>query len=138
MKRPALALALAAAVGTSGCGLIFTSSSTPVTLETDPPGANVYIDGQPYGQTPLTVEVSNRRDHIVTFQIGQGAPTACNLTASTGAGWVLLDIMGALIPIIIDAVSDGWTTLDQTRCYARIQTGQGAGTATPVAASDTP
>jgi hypothetical protein len=135
MTRPALALALAAAVGTTGCGLIFTSSSTPVTLETDPPGANITIDGQPIGKTPLTVEVSNRRDHIVTFQLGQGAPTACHLTASTGAGWVLLDIMGALIPVIIDAVSDGWTTLDQTRCHARIQTGEGAPSAAPVAAS---
>lgn len=138
MSRHTAALALAAAIGTSGCGLIFTGSSTPVTLESDPPGANVYIDGQPYGKTPLTVEVSNRRDHVVTFQIGQGAPTACHLTASTGAGWVLLDIMGALIPIIIDAVSDGWTTLDQTRCYARIQAGQADDAVHPLVTSATP
>ena len=138
MSRPTLALALALAAGTSGCGLIFTSSSTPVTLETDPPGASVYVDGQPYGKTPVTVKVSNRRDHIVVFQMGQGAPTSCSLTASTGTGWIILDILNGLLPIIVDAVSDGWKTLDQTRCYARIQAGQADDAATPLVTSATP
>jgi hypothetical protein len=44
----------------AGCGLLFAGGTTEVTLETDPPGAAVYIDGKPRGTTPLTVEVDNK------------------------------------------------------------------------------
>ncbi len=31
-----------------------------------------------------------------------------------GAGWIILDILGGLVPIIVDVATGGWYELDNT------------------------
>jgi len=109
------------ALGTSACGTLFTESHALVSFQSDPPGAEVMIDGMPVGRTPVQAIVSNRRDHIVQFHMDGAAETTCLLTAGVGAGWVVLDVLfTGLIGVVVDAVTDGWSELAQGGCYARM------------------
>jgi len=38
-----------------------------------------------------------------------------------GAGWVILDILGGLIPVIVDAATGDWHYLDQTNVNAALE-----------------
>ena len=42
----------------SGCATLFTGTKDTLTIESEPPGAKVYIDGIEYGVTPATIVLS--------------------------------------------------------------------------------
>ena len=42
---------------TSGCGTLFSGLSQTVTIQSEPQGAKIYLDGQYVGDTPVRVEV---------------------------------------------------------------------------------
>jgi len=41
-----------------------------------------------------------------------------NINHSVGAGWIILDVLGGFVPLIIDAATGSWNQLDNTtvRC----------------------
>jgi hypothetical protein len=51
------------------------------------------------------------------------------VNASVGAGWVIIDILGGLLPVIIDAATGDWYSLDQDHVNAALEKQQGAGAA---------
>jgi TolB-like protein len=53
----ALALLALSALGNGGCAAMFASGPDRIPVESDPPGARVYLDGAYQGVTPVTVEV---------------------------------------------------------------------------------
>lgn len=57
MRILRISLTLIAAAVWSGCATIFTGTSDDIRFESEPPGATVYIEGIPRGETPVTVEV---------------------------------------------------------------------------------
>lgn len=124
-----------AAVVVSGCGTILTPSQALVTFTSDPPGAEVLVDGMPVGYTPVQTWVNNRRDHIVTLHDESGQTTTCLMRSTLGAGWLVLDILLGLVPVIVDAATAGWNELEQLGCHAIFRDASGPdGTPTPVAA----
>jgi hypothetical protein len=59
-------LSLVIAVALTGCATLFGGSST-VPVVTNPPGAFVYLNGQPVGQTPTAINLEP--DHLANIQI---------------------------------------------------------------------
>ena len=57
MKR---SLILAAALAVSACG-----HYQNIGVESDPPGAQIYLDGQPVAKTPTTLAVGRDRAHTI-------------------------------------------------------------------------
>jgi diacylglycerol kinase family enzyme len=49
----------------TGCGLIFDGTKEEVTIQSDPPGATVRVDGQPRGKTPMTVKIQKDTNHTI-------------------------------------------------------------------------
>lgn len=121
----------------SGCGTILTPSQALVTFTSDPPGADVLVDGMPVGRTPVQTLVSNRRDHVVTLQHDSGESTSCILYSSLGAGWLVLDILLGLVPVIVDAATSGWNELEQYGCHANFRgTSEDERAPTPVSSAE--
>lgn len=132
-----LALPALAAATLAGCGTIMTPSQALVTFTSDPPGADVLVDGMPVGRTPVQTFVSNRRDHVVTLQHDSGEATTCVLYSSLGAGWLVLDILLGLVPVIVDAATSGWNELEQHGCHAVFRDASGdAAAPTPVSLAE--
>ena len=113
---------VAAMVLAGGSATIIKGSSQPVTIATNPPGAQVFVDNMPMGVSPVTVSLKHE-DHQVSATLPGYQPGYARLTASF-SGWSLF-----FFPVgtIIDAVTGAITTLDQDAVVITL----GAGGAPP-------
>lgn len=124
MKRliPLLFVALA----TAACGTLFNSKIKTVSMMSNPAEAEVWIDGTMRGTTPLSVELDNQTSHTVVFRKEGHSDVVCELNTSTGTLWVILDILGGLLPIIVDAATGDWKGISQDMCDVVLPTAPGA------------
>jgi len=117
MRKTVVWLAGLILVGSAaGCAALFNGKTTPVQMNSNPVGAEVLVDGTRVGTTPMSVDLSNDQTHTVTFRIVGLSPVTCVLNRKVGVGWVVLDVLGGLIPVIIDAATGSWYELDKNVC----------------------
>ena len=93
-------LALPALLCLTGCATILASKSKMVPLASTPSGAEVLLDGNPVGVTPMQLKVDHGKSHTVTFRKAGHRDMTCQLSAKTGAGWVVLDVLTGLVPML--------------------------------------
>jgi hypothetical protein len=115
-------IALAGAVFlTSGCAAIFGAKQKNFDLQSSPPGAEVFVDGNRVGTTPAKVKLSNQKEHTFVFRKEGYKEASCTLVRSTGAGWVILDILGGLVPVVIDAATGSWSQTKGSSCTGSLE-----------------
>jgi len=107
VKRRSLFVLPALVLLTTGCAALFAAKQTPIAMQTNPSGAEVWIDGNKMGVTPVTLELSNKKSYVVTFK-KDGQEASATINNGVGAGWVVLDVLGGLVPVIIDAATGSW------------------------------
>lgn len=100
----------------AGCATLFNSGTKNVAMSSNPSAAEVWINNVNRGATPITLELNNHQSHTVVFRKEGYQDVACELTASVGAVWVILDILGGLVPVIVDAATGEWKGIDQDVC----------------------
>lgn len=100
----------------SGCGTLFNSGQEDVAMSSEPNEAEVFVDGSRVGQTPVTLELDNQATHTVTFRKEGYQEATCQIGTSVGAGYVVLDVLGGLVPVIIDAATGKWKSMDKGSC----------------------
>lgn len=120
---PAICLVAAA---TTACGTLFNAKVKTISMVSNPDQAEVWIDGTMRGVTPLSLELDNQESHTVVFRKEGHSDVACELNSSTGTLWVVLDILGGLIPIIVDAATGDWKGIDQNACDVVLPTSPAA------------
>ena len=82
--------ALAIAVATAGCATIVAGGPDHVPVNTNPPGAYVYVNGQVVGQTPVVVAL-DRHASESTIQIAMPGFQPIILTREKSFnGWTIL------------------------------------------------
>lgn len=90
----------------SGCATIVKGTTAKVPVASDPPGADVLVDGNLAGQTPITVVLKKTSDHLVTIQrVGYQPQSVPVVQTVGGAVWGNI-LAGGLIGWGVDA-SDG-------------------------------
>jgi hypothetical protein len=104
----------------NGCAVLFNSDEY-TNFHSDPSGAKVYINGVFLGKTPLNLVLDASKSYAVEFRKEGYESKTYMLSGSVGAGWVVLDIFGGLIPILIDAASGAWYELD-SNVYMNLET----------------
>ncbi len=112
MKIKILATALMC-IYLSSCALIFKGTKEEVSFRSDPQRAEVYVNRVPMGQTPLTLELVTKQTYTIVFRIEGYKPKTVQINNKVGAGWIVLDILAGLIPVVIDAATGAWYSLDQ-------------------------
>ena len=112
LRSLGLVLVVLAAVGGSGCATMIKAKTETVSLQSNPGDADVYIDGAPRGRTPLMLELQPNKEYTVVFKKPGYADQAQVLTSSVAGKWVLLDVAGGLIPVIVDAATGSWKEFD--------------------------
>jgi len=96
----------------SGCATLFKQKSRTVAFDSDPQGAEVYINGNRMGKTPMPLCLSNLKPVTVTFKKQGYEDKTYIINTKVEGGWVVLDILGGFIPVIIDACTENWYNLD--------------------------
>lgn len=100
-----------------GCAAILGSKSTNVAAISQPPGAEVYLDGARVGVTPDTIAVESKKSHTLSLRLPGYKEDSCVLTSSVDGGWVILDVLvGGLVGIIVDAATSEWNELTKKSC----------------------
>lgn len=115
MKR--LLPALVAIVSLTGCATLFSTTTKGVMFTSEPTGAEVIINGQSFGKTPLSLNMKQKGDYAVTFRAAGFDDRSYRLNNHVGAGWIILDVLGGIIPVVIDAATGSWYSLDDNSVH---------------------
>lgn len=94
----------------TGCATLFKGDTQVIPVTSDVEGAEVLVNGVPYGKTPLQLRLKTNKTYTIIVRKGDRERTF-TITNSIGAQWVILDILGGLIPVIIDASTGAWYEL---------------------------
>ena len=95
----------------SGCATIIAGKQANVNFSADPDGAQVYVNGSLMGTTPFQIKLDNNKDYVIEFKKEGYQPKTVFLNKGIGAGWVILDVVFGLIPVIVDAATGDWNFL---------------------------
>ena len=104
-------LAPAALLAISACGTLFNGGPANVAFNSNPSGATILIDGAERGTTPATLALAKNRSYNVTFRLPGHQDATTEITRKMAGGYLILDILGGLVPVIVDAATGGWYVL---------------------------
>ena len=82
---------LGCAVLTAGCASVLGSKQADFSFNSNPQQAEVLVDGNPMGETPLKGKLSNTKAHAVTFKKEGFQEVSRQLEKGTGAGSVIFE-----------------------------------------------
>lgn len=104
----------------SSCAAIFHGSTDDVNFVSDPPGANVYVDGMLMGNTPMQLELKSNASYNVEFRMDGYLSRTVVLNNELMAGYLILDLIfiPCLVPIIVDAATGSWMCLSKSTVRA--------------------
>ena len=121
MYRPFVCMLTVALL--SGCGTLFNASTNSIAVSSTPSEADVYVNGNLVGQTSMSVELDNHeKNQTITMRKEGYREATCTVATSVGAGWVILDILGGLVPLIIDAATGEWRSISDAPCNVTLPT----------------
>lgn len=120
---------LAAAV--AGCGALFNSGPQTVAFTSAPSGAEVWIDGKRMGTTPLHLRLSKDDEYRVQFRLEDHRETGAMISREVSAKYVILDVLGGLFPVAIDAVTGSWYNLSTDAVHGALQSAEQGGVLEP-------
>lgn len=102
----------------SGCATLLAPSTHPLSISSDPHGADVYVNGFKMGTTPVELSLKADRSYNIEFRKEGHESITRVVNTKVGAGWVVLDVLTGLVPVVIDAATGSWNKLDQTSVNA--------------------
>jgi hypothetical protein len=104
-----------------GCATLLGPKLHPLSASSDPVGADVYVNGFNMGLTPIQLNLSADKSYVIEFKkVGYHSVTRV-VNTRVGAGWVVLDVVAGLVPVIIDAATGAWNKLDQQAVNAVLE-----------------
>ena len=108
-----LGLALIFILLLNGCATIFHGTTDEVIVTSQPQNTKVYINGIMVGNTPLKMKLDSDRSYAVEFKKDGYESRTTMITSSVSGGYVVLDVLCGVWPIVIDAATGAWSSLDQ-------------------------
>jgi len=105
----------------SGCAAILGTKQKSFDLQSTPSGAEVFVDGNRIGTTPVKVKLSNQKEHTFVFRKEGYKEASCTLVRGTGAGWVILDILAGVVPVVVDAATGSWSQTKGSACSGTLE-----------------
>lgn len=105
----------------NSCATLFKGSTDGVNFSSEPNGAKVYVNGDLLGTTPFPLELKSNKTYTIEFKKDGFETRTVLLNSSVGGGWIVLDILGGLLPVIIDAATGDWYSLDQDHVNAVLE-----------------
>lgn len=92
---------------TAGCATIMHGTSQEISISSVPSGAEVIVNGQTHGLTPVVADLKRKDQHLIQIQLDGYQPFEIRLVRRT-SGWVWGNIvLGGLIGLAVDAISGG-------------------------------
>ncbi len=97
----------------TGCATIVKGKNSNLVLTSEPKGADVYVNGFHKGKTPVTLKLESENSYTIEFRKEGYETQSVFISNKIGVGYVVLDVLLGLVPVIIDAATGSWYELDQ-------------------------
>ena len=105
----------------SNCATIFKGTSEEVNFNSEPQKAEVFVNGQSMGVTPIALKLESKKTYTIEFRKDGYKSKTYNITNHVGAGWIILDVLAGLVGVIVDAATGAWYSLDQKNVNAVLE-----------------
>lgn len=112
---------LALTLVSTGCATILKGSAQTVNFSADQTDTKVYVNGQYMGKAPLELPLTSSKSYNIEFRKAGYENKTVVLNNSLGAGWLILDVLGGFIPLIVDAASGAWLYVDRDNVVAALE-----------------
>lgn len=106
--------------GLISCATLFANKTPDVQMRSDPDGAQVYVNGDPMGKTPVKLPLAANKTYTIEFRKDGYQTKVYHLNNHVGGGWIVLDILGGFWPIVIDLATGSWYEFDSTDVKASL------------------
>jgi len=96
----------------NGCATLFAPDNHEVQIDSEPQGADIYIDGVKTGKTPMETNLKPDKSYMVEFRKDGFQKTTIILDTKVKISWVVLDVFFGLIPVVVDFATGAWNEFD--------------------------
>ncbi len=128
-------LALLSLLG-GGCASIVKGTTQPIPVSSDPTGADVKLDGNKVGQTPMSVEVKRKTDHLLTLEKAGYQSESVAITRNVGGAVFGNILAGGLVGWGVDAISGAQYNLTPATINIALKASTPAAAAEPASKSN--
>ncbi|HNX72797.1 MAG TPA: PEGA domain-containing protein [Spirochaetales bacterium] len=104
-----------------GCATIIKGDKEPVYLASKPDSAEVYVNGVFAGMTPIRLSLASKGTYTIEFRKEGYRSKMVQIDNQIGAGWVVLDALTGLVPILVDAITGSWYELTTNNVNAVLE-----------------
>ncbi len=122
MKKTIMLLAaVSLLVWMTGCATVFKGSYSKVKFESEPAGAEVYVNGEYQGKTPVKAKLlASESQHVQVKKEGFQSYTRV-IDNHVKKGYLILDVVLFGFPAIIDAATQAWYDLDEKHVKVKLE-----------------
>ncbi len=112
------------ACSTMGCAAILSSGPDPVFFNSAPEGAQVIVNGDNLGTTPVELELHPDVTYVITFRRDGCEDATTTLETHVQAGYAVLDVfLTGLIGVVVDAATGEWKAFNDGTHSIALQCG---------------
>jgi len=111
-----------------GMTMLFTSCATlekgtheSVDFTSNPSGADVHVNGNLMGTTPVTLKLESKETYRIDFKKNGYATKRYAITNHIVTKWVVFDVILGVAPVLVDAITGAWFELDQDSINAILE-----------------
>ncbi len=106
---------------TSGCATVFKGEYRTVRIKSEPDGAMVFVNGEYHGRTPVKLELRPSRPYTIEFRKEGYETEVRRIKNEIGVGWVILDVVLGVVPVLVDGLTGSWYDFDQKHINALLE-----------------
>lgn len=92
------------------CGALFKGSTQTISVKSFPQGSTIEVDGQTF-VSPALIELPRNQNYIVTIGKEGYETQQIRINRTVSGGIVILDILGGVLPVVVDAIMGTWYNL---------------------------
>ena len=100
-----LAFLIAATVILTSCATIISGTTQSVNFNSTPSSATIFDNGMQIGKTPLSAELSRKKDHAITIKLDGYQPYEIMIRKEFNAWYIGNIIFGGIIGLVIDPLT---------------------------------
>ena len=115
----------------TSCGALFKGTTQTISVKSFQQGSTIEVDGQSF-VSPALIELPRNQNYIVTISKEGYETQQIKINRAVSGGIVILDILGGLAPLIIDAALGTWYNLSPKEINVNLKSNQSGSLDIPV------
>lgn len=119
-KKILLSASIILLVFATSCATLFAPNTRAISTSSTPDGAEVFVNGFKMGITPIELQLKPDKGYNIEFRKEGYQSVTRVVNTKVGGGWIVLDILGGLIPVVVDAITGDWNKFDQDSVNAAL------------------